>query len=126
MKKGPPEYIPAAYLFLITSFLERLPVVLTSGSALYFRAPVAQRIEHLPSKQRAAGSSPAGGTISFLTNRPTDCRLQFEFRYSLDSQADLDQRSSGHNSGPCERSERSCPESGDATSDCWRTLRRGP
>ena len=26
-------------------------------------APVAQRIEHLPSKQRAAGSSPAGSTI---------------------------------------------------------------
>ena len=25
-------------------------------------APVAQWIEHLPSKQRAAGSSPAGGT----------------------------------------------------------------
>jgi hypothetical protein len=39
--------------------------VLTSGS-LQFRAPVAQRIEHLPSKQRAAGSSPAGGTISLL------------------------------------------------------------
>ena len=63
MRKGPPVYIPAAYLFLMTSFLERLPVVLTSGSALDFRAPVAQRIEHLPSKQRAAGSSPAGGTM---------------------------------------------------------------
>ena len=30
-------------------------------------APVAQRIEHLPSKQRAAGSSPAGSTISEIS-----------------------------------------------------------
>ncbi len=36
--------------------------MLTSDSALN-KAPVAQWIEHLPSKQRAAGSSPAGGTI---------------------------------------------------------------
>ena len=32
-------------------------------AAVHLEAPVAQRIEHLPSKQRAAGSSPAGSTI---------------------------------------------------------------
>ena len=42
--------------------------VLTSA-AVSIRAPVAQRIEHLPSKQRAAGSSPAGGTISVLPEK---------------------------------------------------------
>src|SRR5712692_5810496 len=31
-------------------------------------APVAQWIEHLPSKQRAAGSSPAGGTTFLLSS----------------------------------------------------------
>src|SRR5256885_2482960 len=31
-------------------------------------APVAQRIEHLPSKQRAAGSSPAGSTTALLVS----------------------------------------------------------
>ncbi len=42
--------------------------VLTSAD-VSIRAPVAQRIEHLPSKQRAAGSSPAGGTISVLPEK---------------------------------------------------------
>jgi hypothetical protein len=43
--------------------------MLTSPGARKLRAPVAQWIEHLPSKQRAAGSSPAGGTIQAFDSR---------------------------------------------------------
>ena len=49
-------------------------------------APVAQRIEHLPSKQRAAGSSPAGGTRQrFLAEPFAVIRRQIDF-------GELDQR----------------------------------
>ena len=43
---------------VLERFLSRANIKIARVSA-----PVAQRIEHLPSKQRAAGSSPAGGTI---------------------------------------------------------------
>src|ERR1700724_1006048 len=66
----PSEEKAAGVLFrrpvcFVIRFWRDFRAVLTSRS-LQFSAPVAQRIEHLPSKQRAAGSSPAGGTISLL------------------------------------------------------------
>src|SRR6266498_953921 len=63
--KRPPDYYSGGLSVLLVVFWRDFRAVLTSRS-LQLSAPVAQRIEHLPSKQRAAGSSPAGGTISFL------------------------------------------------------------
>ncbi len=53
---GAPPGLTRAALGMLTSRL-------VSGYA-----PVAQWIEHLPSKQRVAGSSPAGGNIFHLVN----------------------------------------------------------
>ena len=58
-------------LFLVTLFWPGFPSRANIGLRFNSGAPVAQRIEHLPSKQRAAGSSPAGGTIPI----PLDSKL---------------------------------------------------
>jgi hypothetical protein len=70
VRKKAAGHIRRPVCFRATSFLEHFPAVLTSDSALN-KAPVAQWIEHLPSKQRAAGSSPAGGTIFILLRSAT-------------------------------------------------------
>ena len=59
---------PAAFFYFFSQILARFGDVLTFAPKLS-QAPVAQRIEHLPSKQRVAGSSPAGGAIFFVIDR---------------------------------------------------------
>src|SRR5438094_5291247 len=71
MKTRLPEPLPAVFCFASLNW-SAYSGVLPSRD----RAPVAQWIEHLPSKQRAAGSSPAGGTshrsplLFLLSSRP--------------------------------------------------------
>ncbi len=60
-KRRLPENFPVAFFIVTEVFLEQFRRHANICSA-YVSAPVAQWIEHLPSKQRAAGSSPAGGT----------------------------------------------------------------
>ncbi len=62
-------------------------------------APVAQWIEHLPSKQRAAGSSPAGGTTFLLSSGLTCGHPLSGSHRSLAWLDDLFQRSGDRNSG---------------------------
>ena len=51
---------PTAFFFCRHDWSDAGPVLVFGE--IKDEAPVAQWIEHLPSKQRAAGSSPAGGT----------------------------------------------------------------
>src|SRR5215470_8892077 len=64
---------PAAFLFF-SQILARFDAVLTFAPKLR-HAPVAQWIEHLPSKQRVAGSSPAGGATPIVIDRLHSCFL---------------------------------------------------
>src|ERR1041385_296741 len=57
MSVGLSESIPATFCFAQLERQNRRASMRPNQSA----APVAQWIEHLPSKQRVAGSSPAGG-----------------------------------------------------------------
>jgi hypothetical protein len=54
--------------YFFSQILARFGAVLTFAPKLR-HAPVAQWIEHLPSKQRVAGSSPAGGAIFIVIDR---------------------------------------------------------
>ena len=62
---APKTDIPVRDLrFNVSPGLTKAALGMLTSRLISAYAPVAQWIEHLPSKQRVAGSSPAGGNIS--------------------------------------------------------------